>query len=277
MARGKGIILTQSKWVFWPSVSLLALAFIDLHNICLKFLAPWVLPDPNEKPNSFPVEGATGLSWTLFWAFLFYLLQPLWASSIFLFLPQDRQGLSFLSPLPISAYLLSTWLHLKMSCFNSPLTSVVSRDHACPSPWRRLQLSLSRGAHSEPCGSGVKPSLWSLTTCSEISVKSGMQGQEEVNCQKYSRSEPSTAFYLLCHLKQSTRPFPASFLLLGKNGDPKTSTCALRVWCIKQMMQTGQENCLANHKSTKQIEGLCNEGAPWPHEMSKLATMRVPE
>lgn len=52
MARGKGMILTQSKWVFWPSVSSLAVVFIDLHNICLKFLAPWVLPDPYEKPNT---------------------------------------------------------------------------------------------------------------------------------------------------------------------------------------------------------------------------------
>lgn len=133
MARGKGIILTQSKWVFWPSVSLLALAFIDLHNICLKFLAPWVLPDPNEKPNSFPMEGACLEPFSGPFFFIFSNLCG--ASSIFLFLPQDRQGLqalktlSFLSPLPISAYLLSTWLHLKMSCFNSPLTSVVSRDH----------------------------------------------------------------------------------------------------------------------------------------------------
>ena len=127
-------------------VSILALSFFSscglyrfaqyLSKIPCPLSPPWSIW---ETKHNFPVEGATGLSWTLFWAFRKNLLQPLWASSIFPFLPHDRQGLqalktlSFLSPLPVSAYLLSTWLHLKMSCFNPLLTSVASRNQACPS------------------------------------------------------------------------------------------------------------------------------------------------
>ena len=206
-------------------MSILALSFFSssglyrfaqyLSKIPCPLSPPW---SKWETKQNFPVEGATGLSWTLFWAFFKKLLQPLWASSIFPFLPHDRQGLQALktlsfSPLPVSAYLLSTWLHLKMSCFNSLLTSVASGNQACPSSQRRLHLSLSRGAHLEPCGPGVKPSLPSLTTCSKISMKSGMRGQEGVNCQKYLSSEPSTALCLLCHLEQSTWSCWASFLL----------------------------------------------------------------
>lgn len=94
-------------------VSILALSFFSscglyrfaqyLSKIPCPLSPPWSIW---ETKHNFPMEGATGLSWILFWAFKKNLLQPLWASSIFPFLPHDRQGLqalktlSFLSPLP---------------------------------------------------------------------------------------------------------------------------------------------------------------------------------
>lgn len=88
---GKGMILTPEQ------VSILALSFFSscglyrLHNICLKFLAPWVLPDPYEKPNTISLWKEPLAYLEPFSGPLKNLLQPLWASSIFLFLPHDRQ------------------------------------------------------------------------------------------------------------------------------------------------------------------------------------------
>lgn len=132
--------------------------------------------------------------WTLFWAFC-YPLWPLWASRVFptTFLIYDRQGLqaskplSNLGPLPFSDRLLSTWLHLKMSCLiNFPglwwKSSMPSRgccsSYCCGS--KRLYSCLSTEENQsqlfmrysyEPYGPRLKPSLSSLITCWSSSLK----------------------------------------------------------------------------------------------------------
>lgn len=136
--KGKGMILTQSKWVFWPSVSSLH-GLYRFAQYLSKFLAPWVLPDPYEKPNTISL-------WKEPLAYLESFSGPLKKSSPtfvglqhFPISPSWQAGSASLknSLLPksfaFSAYLSVHLASFENERFNSLLTSVASRNQACPS------------------------------------------------------------------------------------------------------------------------------------------------